>query len=936
MIKVNDDFKIDLRTYGRQFDVKLKANNEDINSDSLNYIKPAFHSTLFKTIMHQIEIDSNTYIPIDTKITGKIGVKLNEKKYNYIDLNTYYVKSCERQEDTNSYRILAYTKMKESMVDSNLDITDKITVRQYLIKVCQKLNWNTNNIPETFINSEKLVDPVLHMGIGYTYRDILDEIATITCSFLLFKEDEFYLVYPNETSANIDATYLDEDNITIGEQFFINSLVFSRSEESDNIYRNDEISIIKNGLHEFKISDCQILSTNDRDIYIDEMFNYLKTFNFYTFDIRSKGILFLEACDIFNLVLNNQTYKTILLNDEINLEDGLIENLYVDKPEETETEYKYADKTDKKINQTHLIVDKQNRKIQGLINQIGDRSEKLTSITADIDKINNEVKQITDLIREVNGIRSLKLEDCAKGELKELHIYGDNNTFAFQVLDNNLIFGNNVVLGKDTSTLIITNQNTTEYNLNISEVLRKTETIADEYILKDGKAKIIRRINKDGTIKEYPTEEDLGELHINLEEGDNTLEIKDFAPTISAKYVTKTDLTDTFATKVELHTNISQTSANIMAEVNKKVDDKDFGTKIEQNYENVKLAWNQISEFIQMMIIKNNASFAILDKDKKITMALDKTGQHFYDSNQNILGDMGVKQVKEFDKQGQEQKYDYITFSIPTQYGSYTKQGMAWGVETPDGKFFPVMFIKDFYMANQESGDFGGQVVLNNCDLVIGETSGITNNSVKMSAEPTGELIFTSEVNEPINLLTLYPEGHYLNPYSALKMLDKILFYKNSAGTNTFKIGDDTNYCMFTDDGKIYGNEVGSTRCEITAKDIKCFGHIYCNNGVESFSTREKKEKIRKYKKSAIKEILNTDIYYFNYKEDPKNAKRRIGTIIGDNYKCSKDIISQTGQSISDYSMISLAYKAIQEQQQQIEELQNKIKILEDKINEKN
>lgn len=79
MINVNDNFKIDIRTYGRQFDVKLKANNEDLTGDDLNYIKPSFNTSLFKTIMHQIEIDSNVYIPNKTKITGKIGVKVTKK-----------------------------------------------------------------------------------------------------------------------------------------------------------------------------------------------------------------------------------------------------------------------------------------------------------------------------------------------------------------------------------------------------------------------------------------------------------------------------------------------------------------------------------------------------------------------------------------------------------------------------------------------------------------------------------------------------------------------------------------------------------------------------------------------------------------------------------------------------------------------------------------
>lgn len=424
MINVDDNFKVDIQTYGRQFDVKLKANNEELTGDDLNYIKPSFNTSLFKTIMHQIEIDSNVYIPNKTKITGKIGVKVNEKTYNYIDLNTYYVKSCERQEDTNSYRILAYTKMQEAMIDNELTLTDKLTVRDYLIAVCQKLNWSTE-IPENFINSDKLIDPTLHIGIGYTYRDVLDEIATITCSFLLFKGEKLYLLYLTETNQNIDESYLDEDNVTIGEKYIINSLVFSRAEESDNIYRKDDGSITINGLHEYRISDCQLLSTNDRSDYIDEMFNYMKTLEFYIFDIKSKGILFLEACDIFNLVFQEKTYKTILLNNEIDLEDGLSESLYLDEPDETETEYKYADSTDKKINKTYILVDKQNQKIEQLVNETTEHEEKITQVKQDIDSIKQKVADTVDYKRDVEGITEVHLENAKEINILNLIIEGN-------------------------------------------------------------------------------------------------------------------------------------------------------------------------------------------------------------------------------------------------------------------------------------------------------------------------------------------------------------------------------------------------------------------------------------------------------------------------------------------------------------------------------
>ena len=268
----------------------------------------------------------------------------------------------------------------------------------------------------------------MHIGIGYTYRDILDEIATITCSFLLFKGNNLYLIYPTETNQNIDESYLDEDNITIGEKYIINSLVFSRAEESDNIYRKDDESIATNGLHEYRISDNQLLSTNDRSDYIEEMFEYLKTLSFYTFDVQSKGILFLEVCDIFNFVLNGVTYKTILLNNEIELDDGLSEKLYTDEPEETETEYKYADGTDKKINQTYILVDKQNQKITQLAEQTTEHETKLTQQEQDINAIKQTVSNTAEYKRETDGVSEIHIKDAGQADILRLEVQG-NKTY---------------------------------------------------------------------------------------------------------------------------------------------------------------------------------------------------------------------------------------------------------------------------------------------------------------------------------------------------------------------------------------------------------------------------------------------------------------------------------------------------------------------------
>lgn len=428
MKNVVSQFKEDIRTFGRQFDYKVKINNTDIDSDDFNSIKPSFNANLFKTIMHKLEIDSKNKLEKKSKINAEVGVKVNEKKYEYISYNTYEVYTCERQEDTLSYISVAYDKMHEAMIDYDLKLTEKIKLRLYLIKICERLGWDTKNIPATFINSEKLIDPNLHRGIKYTFRDALDEIATISFSFLLFINDQFYLLYPTETNEVIDESYLSEDNVTIGEKFFINSLVFSRAEESDNIYRKDDESIELNGLHEYRISDNQLLSTNDRDLYIDEMFEYLRTFEFYTFDVKSKGILFLEACDRFTFNLGGKQYSTILLNDETSFEDGLSEYIYLDEPEETETEYKYADSTDKRINQAYILVDKQNQKITQLTSNVTEHEEKIVKVEQDINGLKQQASNAAEYKRHTEGITEVHLEDAGQAEVLKLEVQG-NKTY---------------------------------------------------------------------------------------------------------------------------------------------------------------------------------------------------------------------------------------------------------------------------------------------------------------------------------------------------------------------------------------------------------------------------------------------------------------------------------------------------------------------------
>lgn len=573
MSDVTQTFKDNIKKYGRQLDAFVTVNNSVIDAEQINSIIPSFNVKLFKTVMRSIEIDSNIKIEKDSTLNLKVGIKFDSKKYEYINFINYKViKEPEKQEDTLSYKIYAYDKMVESMIPYDLTLGDKLTVREYLIKICERLGWNTNNIPDNFINSKKLIDPTLHVGINYSFRDVLDEIATITCSFLLFRGKEFYLTYSSETNEIIDEEYLSQEDVSIKELYMINSLVFSRAEESDNIYRKDDNNIKEKGLHEFKIVDNQLLSTNDRDDYIDEMFEYLKNFQFYLYDIKTKGIMFLNPGDRFTFKIHNNTYSTILLNDEINITQGLEERMYIDEIDETETEYKYADTTDKKINKAYILVDKQNKKITQLTSNFTKYEEKFAQIEQDFDGITQKVENMADTTRSAKGLTTIKLEKCIKGYLIKLRILGNNAVFK-RLYPANDLYPSNALYPLGDSKIAVNGENgkVETYDLKIPNVLRANNETQDEYILENNFAKVIRRVNIDGTTKEQPEEEEIGEYIIYLERGENSITVLNYNANIEATYVQQNPYTDQFATKVEMDSSIRESAETIETNVNKKL-----------------------------------------------------------------------------------------------------------------------------------------------------------------------------------------------------------------------------------------------------------------------------------------------------------------------------------------------------------------------------
>ena len=376
-------------------------------------------------------------------------------------------------------------------------------------------------------------------------------------------------------------------DLTIKENFGpVNALVLGRGDVEDNVEEKDQDSIKQNGRCEIRFDENEFIEFQ-REKVIEGMFEQVKGLEYYSFEASDVGIMWLNPCACIELGdREDNLYKSYYLKANITINTGITSDIEAEIPETTETEYKVTTKEEKKTLKVERLAKKNEGLIQDLIQETTEHEEKLTKHEQTMDSITDKVSNMADLTRSIEGIRTISLENCIKGNLLELHIKGNNTVFESLKLSDNLYLSDDLYL-KGDSLIVIKDQNgkSKEYELNIQNTLRQNGTVYDEYILKEGKAQVIRRINADGTIKDKAVTESLGTVSIMLEEGNYTLSIKNYTAEISAKWAIKSEYSEVFATNVKMDSEIKQTAQEIKLSVNEKLDSYDTSIQVNSKLE---------------------------------------------------------------------------------------------------------------------------------------------------------------------------------------------------------------------------------------------------------------------------------------------------------------------------------------------------------------
>ena len=436
-----------------------------------------------------------------------------------------------------------------------------------------------------------------------------------------------------------------------------------------------------------------------------------------------------------------------------------------------------------------------------------------------------------------------------------------------------------------------------EYIIDIEE-LRVKGDVYDSLIITKDEDYVMRRLSLSKynvlSVLGEPIKEPIPDLNIELFEGDNYIYLMDMVGNrFYAEYLVKNDFTDIYVTRNEMNSYINQSASQIELSVNQKL--TGYSTTQEMNSA-IELQANQIKE--------------------EVSNTYATQGQLQQERSERIQTANSITETV-------EKKVDEETIT-----GAYLI--LKINGDTSETKL------------NSDKINLIANDILN---AIAGNAINLTSKNITISS---------TNFNVDKNGNMTCKNGNFTGGYIELSST-------GDNGVNTgdvkFKVKKDTNnYIDMTSNSvRIFANDFENwvrhgwmrvkqlstgeftavTPAFIQLTDPSKTTHIR-SDGIDTptltqTSLKSKKKNIKKLNTNAVELIKNSDICLYNLKGEKAKSKKHIGLVIGEGYNCPEEVISEDGQGVEQYSMTSLAWKAIQEQQEIIESLNNRIEKLEAK-----
>lgn len=609
-VLINPDYVLDFKVGQTLFEENL-----ELGSTTSKYIEFKIYKEKMPQNMKKVKVDygilidsSLTVKQVNSMLLGKLkGIKVksltkNNGEYEVIPIGIFNIDEYKENDD-NTLTIKCIDNM--SKFEFNYDgssLTYPATLLEVLKGICLKAGVELGST--SFLNCD---EKIAVYDNTVSAREYIGYIAESAGGFAFIGRDgKLY----------IRRIYQDEQEIPLelfgsykwGEEFQVSKLSY------------------EDGVRSYKYGDTtrNNLWINQENMFIttanqiQNIYNQVKDLTANSFEGKT---IIDPALDVGDKIIIDG--KPVIYQGEVDYQTRFIADIKSAISTKQKQETTIKKESQKVLNRrVQSNIDQIEGKISQLVQETTEHEEKLTEHEQTIDSIADKVSNIADITRSITGITTIELENCIKGNLLELHIKGNNTVFESLKLSDNLYLSDDLYL-KGDSLIVVKDQDgkSKKYELNIQEPLRQNGTVYDEYVLKEGKAQVIRRINEDGTIKDEAITEDLGTIEILLEEGNNTLSIKNYDAEISAKWAIKSEYSEIYATNVAMDSEIKQTAQEINLSVNKKLED--YSTITEMNSA-ISVKADEINQKVSKKVGKDEIISEINQSAEEIKINADK------------------------------------------------------------------------------------------------------------------------------------------------------------------------------------------------------------------------------------------------------------------------------------------------------------------------
>ncbi len=404
MITVSADFITSAKSATKQIKARIVNGDDTIaESDDLKKVKYTASGELLRASMRQIEFEVfGSHNLLGNNVFFEYGLVLPDTSVEYINLGLFKVTEVETDKATGVTRAKGFDLMYDALIPYVSTATFPISLTDFLDDLCDQLGWTLAT--SSFPNDDLSLTEDIFEGLGMSYRDVLDDIAEATGSFIFFNHENELVV--RQISEDVDDSLTADNLISLelnnkyGE---VNSVVLSRMPQEDNIAQQDTGSISEYGLTEIKIVN-NLPTDSDRETYIADIFTALDGIEYYPATYKTEGLGYYEIGDRIEVEdLAENTYETIVNEIILEVTGGVNEQIKSFIPTLTSTPYQYAGIIGQTIKNTEIIVNKQEGYIESLVSSVDGlstsvalNSSEITSIASRVDVTESDINSLED------------------------------------------------------------------------------------------------------------------------------------------------------------------------------------------------------------------------------------------------------------------------------------------------------------------------------------------------------------------------------------------------------------------------------------------------------------------------------------------------------------------------------------------------------------